>query len=158
MPMSIQLTSPAFEDGGPIPQEYTCEGPDISPPLEWTELPDGTLSLAMICDDPDAPMGTWVHWVIYGIPPDPTSLPEAVPGDDTTEGGAVQGKNDFKRIGYGGPCPPAGKPHRYFFKLYALDTELDLKPGASKKDLEKAMKGHILAQGQLIGTYQRSKR
>ncbi len=153
--MTIELTSPAFEEGGTIPSKFTCVGEDVSPHLEWADVPEGTKSLALICDDPDAPIGTWVHWVIYGIPAGTMSLAEGVPADETVEGVALQGKNDFKRIGYGGPCPPPGKPHRYFFKLYALDTELDLKPGATKKDLEKAMKDHILARGQLMGTFQR---
>ena len=153
--MTVELTSPAFEDGGTIPSKYTCDGADVSPPLEWSNVPEDAKSFALICDDPDAPMGTWVHWVLYGLPADTTSLPEGVPADEAIGGVALQGTNDFKRIGYGGPCPPPGKPHRYFFKLYALDTELDLKPGAKKKDLEKAMKGHVLAQGQLVGRYQR---
>lgn len=153
--MTLELTSPAFEDGETIPSKFSCDGIDVSPRLEWSSVPEGTKSLALICDDPDAPMGTWVHWVLYGLPADTTSLPEGVPADEAIEDVALQGKNDFKRIGYGGPCPPPGKPHRYFFKLYALDTELDLKPGAKKKDLEKAMKGHVLAQGQLMGRYQR---
>jgi len=153
--MTVELISPAFKDGGTIPSKYTCDGDDVSPPLEWSNVPEDTKSLALICDDPDAPMGTWVHWVLYGLPADTTSLPEGVPMNEAIEGVALQGTNDFKRIGYGGPCPPPGKPHRYFFKLYALDTELDLKPGAKKKDLEKAMKGHVLAKGQLLGRYQR---
>jgi Raf kinase inhibitor-like YbhB/YbcL family protein len=153
--MTLDLISPAFEDGETIPSTYTCEGDDVSPPLEWSGVPEGTRTIALICDDPDAPMGTWVHWVLYGLPADTTSLPEGVPADDVVAGGASQGKNDFKKIGYGGPCPPPGKPHRYFFKLYALDSELDLAPGASKKDVEKAMKGHVLAQGQLVGRYKR---
>jgi len=153
--MTVELISPAFKDGGTIPSKYTCDGDDVSPPLEWSNVPEDTKSLALICDDPDAPMGTWVHWVLYGLPADTTSLPEGVPTNEAIEGVALQGTNDFKRIGYGGPCPPPGKPHRYFFKLYALDTELDLKPGAKKKDLEKAMKGHVLAKGQLVGRYQR---
>jgi Raf kinase inhibitor-like YbhB/YbcL family protein len=153
--MTIKLTSPAFEEGGTIPSNYTCDGSDVSPPLEWSNVPEGTKSLALICDDPDAPMGTWVHWVLYGIPANAGSLPAGVPMDEIIEGGALQGKNDFKRIGYGGPCPPSGKPHRYFFKLYALDIELDLKSSVKKKDLEKAMKGHVLGQGQLVGRYQR---
>jgi len=153
--MTIKVSSAVFKDGEFIPSQYTCEGPNVSPPLEWTDVPAGAKSIALICDDPDAPMGTWVHWVLYGLPPDTRNLPEGVPPNETLQDGSVQGKNDFKRIGYGGPCPPHGKPHRYFFKLYALDTELDLKPPASKKDLEKAMKGHIVAQGQLVGKYQR---
>jgi Raf kinase inhibitor-like YbhB/YbcL family protein len=153
--MTIQLTSPAFEEGNPIPTKFTCDDADVSPPLGWTDIPTGTASLALICDDPDAPVGTWVHWVLYDLPPDTTGLEEAVPASERIDGLATQGKNDFKRVGYGGPCPPSGKPHRYFFKLYALDSKLGLKPGATKKELEKAMKGHILAEGTLMGTYQR---
>jgi Raf kinase inhibitor-like YbhB/YbcL family protein len=153
--MTIKLTSPAFTEGEAIPAKFTCDGSNVSPALEWTDAPAGTKSLALICDDPDAPIGTWVHWVLYGLSPARNRLPEGVPADETLEDGASQGKNDFKKIGYGGPCPPGGKPHRYFFKLYALDVEPDLKPGASKKDVEKAMKGHILAQGQLMGRYRR---
>ena len=153
--MTIDLISPAFEDGEIIPAKYSCDGEDVSPPLEWSGVPEGTKSFALICDDPDAPIGTWVHWVLWGLPADTTSLPEGVPTDEAIEAGALQGKNDFKRIGYGGPCPPGGKTHRYFFKLYALDSGLDLAPGAKKKDVEKAMKGHILAQGQLVGRYKR---
>src|SRR3989304_2756237 len=126
--MSIQLTSSAFTDGSPIPARHTCDGPDVSPMLKWSGAPAGTKSFALICDDPDAPAGTWVHWVIYGIPPDTTDLPEGVPPDETLPDGSRQGKNDFGRIGYGGPCPPPGKPHRYYFKIYALDTAP--KPGA----------------------------
>jgi len=153
--MTIQLTSSAFEEGGPIPTKFTCDGEDVSPSLEWTDVPERTASLALICDDPDAPVGTWVHWVLYDLPPDTTGLEESVPTSERIEGLATQGRNDFKRTGYGGPCPPPGKPHRYFFKLYALDSRLDLKPGATKKELEKAMKGHILAEGRLMGTYRR---
>ena len=153
--MTLELASPAFEDDETIPSKFTCDGGDISPPLEWSGVPEGTKSLALICDDPDAPMGTWVHWVLYGLPADTTLLPEGVPTDEAVENGALQGKNDFKRIGYGGPCPPPGKPHRYFFKLYAVDSELDLKPGATKKDLVRAMKGHVLAEGRLVGRYKR---
>ena len=153
--MTLDLTSSAFKDGETIPSKYTCDGSDASPPLEWSSVPEGTKTLALICDDPDAPVGTWVHWVLYNIPADATSLPEGVPMDEVVESGAFQGKNDFKRTGYGGPCPPPGKPHRYFFKLYALKTELDLKPGAKKKDVEKAMKGRVLAEGQLVGMYKR---
>jgi len=153
--MTIRLFSTAFKNGAEIPSRYTGDGRDVSPPLKWENLPEGTESLALICDDPDAPVGTWVHWVIYGIPPDTKELPEAVPPKKVLKSGAKQGLNDFRRIGYGGPAPPPGRPHRYFFKLYALDTELDLKPGATKKDLLRAMEGHILAQGQLMGTYKR---
>jgi len=155
VPMSIQLTSSAFAEGKPIPAKYTCDGGDVSPPLKWSAVPDGTKSLALISDDPDAPVGTWVHWVVYNIPPDTTELAEGVPKSEVLTNGATQGMTDFKRIGYGGPCPPRGGPHRYFFKLYALDTALNLKPGAAKQELLRAMEGHILAEGRLMGTYQR---
>ena len=153
--MTIQLTSSAFTDGSPIPGKYTCDDKDVSPPLAWSGVPAGAKSLALICDDPDAPGGTWVHWVIYNIPVALTQLAEGVPTSDVVLGGAKQGITDFKRFGYGGPCPPRGKPHRYFFKLYALDVELSLKPRATKQDLVGAMKGHILDEGQLMGTYKR---
>jgi hypothetical protein len=153
---AISLTSSAFAEGATIPQEYTCKGKDVSPPLKWSGVPSETKSLALIMDDPDAPMGTWVHWVLYDLPPSMTELPEGLSKKEhIAAGSGKEGVNDFKRSGYGGPCPPAGKPHRYFFKLYALDTALDLKPGAKKKDLERAMEKHILAQGQLMATYKR---
>lgn len=155
--MAISLTSTAFEEGQPIPAAYTCDDRDVSPPLQWRNLPPGVKSLALVCDDPDAPMGTWVHWVIYGISPDTTGLPEGIPARETLPSGARQGINDFGRIGYGGPCPPPGRPHRYFFRLYALDTELDLKAEPKKQDLLRAMQGHILAEGQLMGTYKRKR-
>ncbi len=153
--MNLQITSPAFSEGQPIPSKYSCEGSDASPPLEWTNVPANTRSFALIADDPDAPMGPWVHWVLYDLPPDTTGLPEGVAKTQFIAGNAKQGLNSWPRLGYGGPCPPRGKPHRYFFKLCALDTMLDLKPGATKKDLLKAMEGHVLAEGQLMGTYQR---
>jgi Raf kinase inhibitor-like YbhB/YbcL family protein len=153
--MTIKLTSPAFKEGEAIPSKFTCDGTNVSPALGWTGVPEGTKSLALICDDPDAPMGTWVHWVLYNVPPDSTSLPEGVPGEEKAKSGMTQGKNDFGKIGYGGPCPPPGKPHRYFFKIYALDTKIIMKAGATKRDLEKGMEKHILAQGQLMGTYKR---
>ena len=153
--MNLQITSPAFSEGQPIPAKYSCEGNDASPPLKWTNAPANTKSFALIADDPDAPVGTWVHWVLYDLPPNATELPGDVAKTQFTSSGAKQGLNSWPRLGYGGPCPPPGKPHRYFFKLYALDTMLDLKPGATKKDVEAAMKGHILAEGQLMGTYQR---
>jgi Raf kinase inhibitor-like YbhB/YbcL family protein len=153
--MSIQLTSSAFAQGAAIPVKYTCDGEDASPPLAWTGVTAGAKSIALICDDPDAPVGTWVHWVLYALPPATAELQAKVPTAQTLPSGARQGINDFKRIGYGGPCPPRGKPHRYFFKLYALDSEITLKPGASKPELLKAVQGHILAQGELMGTYQR---
>ncbi|HSB12113.1 MAG TPA: YbhB/YbcL family Raf kinase inhibitor-like protein [Blastocatellia bacterium] len=152
--MKLAVTSSAFKDAEAIPTRYTCDGENTSPALNWSGMPDGTKSLALICDDPDAPAGTWVHWVLYGLPPTVAGLPEGMPATQNTQG-ALQGTNDFGSIGYGGPCPPSGKPHRYFFKLYALDAQLNLKPGARKGDLVKAMQGHILAEGQLVGTYRR---
>ncbi len=151
---TIQLTSTAFQEGAQIPVKYGCKGADISPPLKWSNLPPGTKSLALILDDPDAPMGVWVHWVIYNIPPESTGLPEHVANRDSLSDGALQGRNDFRNIGYGGPCPPSGT-HRYYFKLYALDTVLQLKAGGSKADLLKAMKDHIVGEGQLMGRYSR---
>src|SRR5437867_13104484 len=141
------LSSPAFAAGDSIPAKFTADGLDVSPMLEWAAPPGGTKSLVLIVDDPDAPAGTWVHWVLIGIPPDRTSLPEGVEKTGTPSGlgGAVNGKNDLGRLGYGGPAPPGGKTHRYFFKLDALDTKLALAAGATKDQVEKAMKGHILA-------------
>lgn len=153
--MNMKLTSSAFASGQPIPVKYTGQGKDVSPPLEWSGAPAGTKSFAIISDDPDAPVGTWVHWVIYNIPANVTKLDENVPAKESLPDGTKQGVNDFGRIGYGGPMPPPGKAHRYFFKIYALDTTLNLKPRATKQDLLKAMEGHILAQGELMGTYQR---
>lgn len=154
--MAWQLTSTAFQDGRPIPAEYTCDGEDHSPPLAWTEPPAGTASLALIADDPDAPGKTWVHWVLYRIPPAIRRMPPAVPPDEELADGSRHGMTDFGRVGYGGPCPPSGT-HRYYFKLYALDLRLDLSPGAAKRQVEQAMQGHILAQAQLMGTYRRSR-
>jgi hypothetical protein len=151
---SIELSSSAFADGAAIPQTYTCDGEDVSPPLAWTAPPAGTQSFVLICDDPDAPAGTWVHWIAYNLPADVLSLPEAVAGDDDLPGDAVHGKNGWGRQDYGGPCPPSGT-HHYSFRLYALDTELDLQPGARKAKVLRALEGHVLAQGELIGTYQR---
>jgi Raf kinase inhibitor-like YbhB/YbcL family protein len=151
----MQVTSTAFAPGAPIAPKYTADGPDHSPPLAWSDGPAGVQSFALIADDPDAPRGTWVHWVLYNLPADADALPEAVPPTKTLAGGASQGTNDFGRLGYGGPAPPRGKPHRYFFKLYALDAPLQLAPGATKAQLEAAMRGHVLAQAELMGTYQR---
>ena len=153
--MKIQLSSTAFAEGQPIPQQYTCQGSDISPPLKWTGAPANTKSFALIGDDPDAPVGTWVHWVLYDLPPTAAGLGEDMPKGQSLPDGSKQGVNDFRRSGYGGPCPPPGKPHRYFFKLYALDSLLGLKPGTTKQDLLSAMEGHVLGEGQLMGTYQR---
>jgi Raf kinase inhibitor-like YbhB/YbcL family protein len=152
--VGINVTSTAFKEGQPIPKQYTCDGINISPPLEWSGLPKTAKTIAIICDDPDAPVGTWVHWVLYNLPADKIGLIENTPATETLSGGGVQGTNDFQKIGYGGPCPPSGT-HRYFFKLYALDAELSLKPGSTKADLEKAMESHIVSQGQLMGTYRR---
>jgi Raf kinase inhibitor-like YbhB/YbcL family protein len=152
--MDIKITSSAFEEGGLIPAKYTCDGADISPPLQWDAVPEGTKSIALISDDPDAPVGTWVHWVLFNLPAETRELAENTPADRTLPNGAGQGTSDFGRIGYGGPCPPSGT-HRYFFKIYALDVELDLAAGARKAALLKAMEGHIIGQGQLIGKYKR---
>jgi Raf kinase inhibitor-like YbhB/YbcL family protein len=152
--MELKLTSSAFTEGALIPREYTCDGKDLSPPLSWSGVPSNTRALALIVDDPDAPAGTWVHWVLFNIPAGTRELPPAVPAHKVLADGAGQGKNDFGKIGYGGPCPPSGT-HRYFFKLYALDNELKLEPGATKSALVKAMERHILANGQLIGRYKR---
>ena len=151
----MQLTSSAFKEGAPIPAKHTCDSTNVSPELKWTGIPAGTKSLALIADDPDAPVGIWVHWVLYDLPPTVSELPEGLPRTQYIHAGAKQGLNDFKQLGYGGPCPPPGKAHRYFFKLYALDKQLELKPGILKKDLEAAMQGHIIGQSQLMGTYQR---
>jgi hypothetical protein len=152
---TMKLTSTAWMEGRPIPAKYTCSGIDISPQLTWSGAPVGTRSFALICDDPDAPGGTWVHWVIYGLPATAVALPEKVAVVETLPDGSKQGVNDFRRVGYGGPCPPPGAPHRYYFKLYALDTALPLAPCATKMELLRAMKGHILAEAGLMGTYQR---
>jgi Raf kinase inhibitor-like YbhB/YbcL family protein len=153
--MAFTIRSTAIEAGGSIARVYTCDGRDISPPLRWDNVPEGTRSFALICDDPDAPMGTWVHWVVYGIPAGTRQLPEGVPASEQLSDGTVQGRNDFGKIGYGGPCPPRGKPHRYFFRLYALDEVLSLAPGLSKKALLKATEAHVLAQAEMFGTYGR---
>lgn len=152
--MAIKLTSKAFTEGGVIPSRYTCDGEDVSPPLAWSGVPEGTRSLALICDDPDAPMGTWVHWVLFNLPADSDSLPEGVPPWKTLSDGTRQGTNDFRRPGYGGPCPPGGT-HRYYFKLYALDAMLEAESGITKAQLLQAMAGHVLAEGRLMGRYQR---
>jgi hypothetical protein len=150
----MEIRSSAFKEGELIPSKYTCDGPDISPPLEWSNVPEGTKAFALISDDPDAPVGTWVHWVIFNIPGHEHKLEENVPKTEVLKNGARQGKNDFGRIGYGGPCPPGGT-HRYYFKLYALKKELDLKPGSTKRELLKAMEGYVLAEAYLMGKYSR---
>lgn len=152
--MTIKLTSTAFQDGGLIPARYTCDGPNVSPPLSWSGLPPGTKSLALVCEDPDAPGKTWTHWVVYGIPPTTMQMAEGIVHEETLSNGGKQGKNDFGKVGYGGPCPPSGT-HRYFFKLSALDSETSLEPGATKDQLLGAIDGHVFAQGELMGKYKR---
>ena len=152
--MRIKVTSTAFTDGGMIPKQYTCDGPNVSPPLAWDSLPDDTKTVALIADDPDAPGKAWVHWVVFDVPAGVKSLPENVSPQETIPGGGKQGTNDFPKIGYGGPCPPSGT-HRYYFKIYALDKELGLDGKTTKDQLLRAMEGHILAQGQLMGIYKR---
>lgn len=150
----LRVESTAFPHGEPIPAQYTADGRDVSPALSWSGVPPGAKGLALVCEDPDAPRGNWVHWVLYDIPPSATSLPEAVAARESVAGGGTHGKNDFGRLGYGGPAPPSGT-HRYFFRLYALDRLLSLAPGATVKQLRHAMEGHVLAQGELMGTYSR---
>ena len=145
---NMKLSSPAFENGGAIPAEYTCDGADVSPALSFSDIPENAKSLALIVDDPDAPMGTWVHWVVWNIPPNTAGFSK---GENIT---FPQGKNDFGKLDYGGPCPPSGT-HRYYFKLYALDTMLNLETGVTKKHLEDAMSGHIIEKVELMGTYSR---
>jgi Raf kinase inhibitor-like YbhB/YbcL family protein len=158
--MSFTISSPAFAAGGEIPAEYTCEGADTSPRLEWSGAPAGTKSFALVVDDPDAPdpaapKRVWVHWVLYNIPADATGMPEDV-GSEALPDGTLEGTNDWNRTGYGGPCPPVGR-HRYFFKLYALDTTLPDLNEPRKADLEKALRGHVLAEAQVVGTYQKGR-
>lgn len=150
----ISVSAEAFKEGGDIPSEYTCDGKNVSPSLSWKGVPANAKSIALVMDDPDAPMGTFVHWVIFNIPASAQKLPKGIPGDKILEDGSRQGNNDFRRIGYGGPCPPGGT-HRYYFKIYALDTMLNLSAGATKADVEDAMKVHVLAQGELMGRYGR---
>ena len=153
--MAFRIASTAFDDGEAIPAKYTCDCEDVSPDLTWENAPDGAKSFALICDDPDAPGTTWVHWVVWGVPATATGLAEGVPAEPVLADGTKQGVTDFRRIGYGGPCPPGGKPHRYYFKLYALDNTPQLPPDATKKHLLDAMEGHILGQAHVMGTYQR---
>lgn len=152
----MEIKSSVFDEGGMIPKRYTCDDADISPPLSWTGAPEGTKSFVLISDDPDAPVGTWVHWVIFNIPANIGELPEMVPPSKSLPDGTKQGTNDFRKIGYGGPCPPGGT-HRYYFKLYALDTKLNLDAGATKADVTRAMQGHILAECHLMGRYSRQR-
>ncbi len=151
----FELKTTTFRPGGDIPRKCTCDGGDVSPALAWSDPPPGTKSFALIMEDPDAPSGTFTHWVVYDLAPTTRELPEKLAGNDDLRDGAHQGVNDFPMTGYGGPCPPPGKPHRYFFKLYALDTKLGLKREAHKQDVERAMQGHTLAQAELMGKYKR---
>lgn len=153
--MALTLDTEAFPKGGAIPPKYTCTGEDVSPALAWSGAPQGTKSFALIVEDPDAPSGTFTHWVVYDLPPAAQQLPENVPKTGELPGGGRQGHNDFRRIGYNGPCPPPGKPHRYFFKLYALNTTLQLPQGASKADVEGALRAHIIGHAELIGKFAR---
>lgn len=150
--VEIQVTSTAFKEGGMIPAKYTCKGENVSPPLKIESVPEEAKSLVLICDDPDAPVGIWVHWVLFDLPPNTTELKENIPPEKTLKNGAIHGTNDFRKLGYGGPCPPSGT-HRYYFKVYALDTKLGLKVGATKKEVEASMKGHVLREGKLMGKF-----
>ena len=155
MMQKIEIRSSAFGEGERIPSDFTCDGADMSPPIEWSGVPARAQSLAIIVDDPDAPSGNWTHWLVYDLPPDLTQLQAGIAAGDELPGGALQGRTDFRKTGYGGPCPPSGE-HRYFFRVYALDAMLHLKAGASKQELLRAMQGHILAEGALMGKYDRS--
>lgn len=154
-PMAFSVQTKSFSSGGEIARKYTCEGEDLSPELTWSEPPAGTQALALIVDDPDAPSGTFTHWVAYDLPPGARHLAEGAGKGADLRGGGRQGRNDFGRTGYNGPCPPPGKPHRYYFRVYALGTKLDLKPGVTRTELEQGMKGHILGQAELMGTFKR---
>lgn len=153
--MALNISSSAFEEGSRIPSKYSCQGEDVSPPLRWGEPPSGTQSFVLIMDDPDAPGGIFTHWVLFNLPSATQQLQEAIPSTAQLSDGSLQGENDFSKIGYGGPCPPSGRPHQYRFTVYGLDRMLDLKAGASKKQVLEAMEGHILGQGQLTGSFQR---
>jgi Raf kinase inhibitor-like YbhB/YbcL family protein len=152
---TFSISTPAFQPGGTIPKKYTCEGRDLSPPLAWTAPPAGTESFVLMVLDPDAPSGTWTHWLIYDLPATVRELPENTPATATLPSGGRQGRNDFGHLGFGGPCPPPGRPHRYFFRLFALNVQLGLKPGATRREVEQAVRGHILAQTELVGRFGR---
>jgi Raf kinase inhibitor-like YbhB/YbcL family protein len=154
--LMLNLESPAFAPGAAIPRKFTCDGSDLSPALAWSDAPPATKFFALTCDDPDAPVGTWTHWVIYSIPGKFAGLPEGVPKFEALPDGTKQGKNSWGKIGYGGPCPPRGKPHRYFFHLYALNGDPGLGPGATKVELETAIHGKVLGRAELMGTYGRA--
>lgn len=154
-PMAFTISSSSFSNGGEIAREFTCQGADISPQLAWSDPPAGTKALALLVDDPDAPAGNWTHWVLWNLPPSAKELAEGVSKTATLQDGSQQGINDFRKTGYNGPCPPVGKPHRYYFKLFALDAKLSLQAGAGKRELEASMKGHILGQAEWMGHYKR---
>jgi Raf kinase inhibitor-like YbhB/YbcL family protein len=154
--MSLTTSSASFRSGGEIPKKFSCDGEDVSPQISWKGAPDGTQEFVLIADDPDAPAGTWTHWVLYDLPASSTSLSEGLPKSEQLPDGSKQGRNDFRKIGYDGPCPPPGKPHRYFFKIYALDRKLNVKAGAERSEVEKAMSGYVQAKGEYMGTYARS--
>jgi len=153
--MSFTISSPSFSNGGDIAKKFTCDAADLSPQLTWTEPPSATKTFALLVDDPDAPVGNWNHWTMWNLPPNLRGLPEGVKKEASLPDGSQQGRNDFRKTGYNGPCPPPGKPHRYYFKLFALDVKLELKNGAGKNDLEAALKGHLLAQAEWMGKYGR---
>lgn len=153
----LSLSSTAFKDGGPIPVQFTCDGANQSPPLSWADAPDNTVSYALIVEDPDAPGGTFIHWVLYDIPATTHALPQGVPTDPVLANpvAAKQGRTSFRQVGYGGPCPPKGKPHHYHFILFAVDTKLGVEPGSTRDQVMNAMRGHEIARGELVGTYAR---
>jgi Raf kinase inhibitor-like YbhB/YbcL family protein len=153
--MAFSLSSKSFPSGEDIPKKFTCEGADVSPELSWTDPPANTKAFALIADDPDAPAGTWTHWVLYDLPADVKDLPESTSKSAELPSGARQGKNDFGKVGYNGPCPPPGKSHRYFFKLYALDSKLNLKPGATRQEVERGIASHTLGKAEWMGRYKR---
>ncbi len=153
--MALELTSPVFNQGLEIPKTYSCQGENVSPQLDWKGVPEGTRSFVLINDDPDAPMGIWVHWVVYDMPASLRSLPEGIEKKNVLADGSKQGMTDFGRVGYGGPCPPPGSYHRYFFKLYALDIVLNIDPGKTKDEVLKAIGGHVLGQAELMGKFKR---
>ena len=151
---AFSISSPRFPNGGAIPKQFSCDGADVSPPLSWTEPPAGSMSFALLVDDPDAPAGNWNHWVMWNLPASARSLPEGMGKSRRFPDGSTQGLNDFRKVGYNGPCPPANKPHRYHFQLFALDRKLSITGDAGKPELEVAMKGHIVAKAEWTGTFQ----
>lgn len=153
--MGITLMSDVFDEGTIIPTKHTCDDANISPPLRWDSLPEHTISFAILCEDPDAPLGTWTHWIIFNIPPDTLELPEKIENKEHLERGMIQGINDSGYAGYGGPCPPEGEKHRYFFRIYALDTTLNIGPGVKREEFLRALNENVLDEGQLMGIYKR---